>query len=72
MIAMRVDTRVRVLSWYDHAALIGVRRHGAEVVGTVVRIDEVASGLILSVRVDGVDGIFIFSRGDIELLAGAS
>ncbi len=69
---MRIHARVRVLAWYDHPALLGARRRGAEVVGTVVRIDDVASGTILSVRVDGVDGTFAFRRGDVELLSGAS
>jgi hypothetical protein len=38
---------------------------GVDFVGTITRVHEVAGGVILSVKVDGVEGTFAFRPGDL-------
>jgi hypothetical protein len=68
MVLMRSNDRLRILAWYDHAGLVAARRPGVDFVGTIIRVHEVAGSAILSVEVDGVEGIFDFRPGDVELV----
>jgi hypothetical protein len=66
MALMRANDRLRILAWYDHAGLVAAHRPGGDFVGTIIRVHEVAGGVILSVKVDGVEGTFTFRPGDVE------
>jgi hypothetical protein len=66
MALMRANDRLRILAWYDHADLVSAHRPGIDLVGTIIRVHEVAGSVILSVEVDGVEGIFAFRPGDVE------
>ena len=63
---IRANDRVRILAWYDHPGLVAARRPGAHFVGTIIHVHEVAGSVTLSVKVDGVEGIFAFRPGDVE------
>ncbi len=65
-VAIRLEQKVRILAWFDHANLIASRRPGVDLLGTVERVQEVAGDVTVWVRVDGVDGIFTFKLSDLE------
>jgi len=60
------NTRVRILSWFDHAALIAIHRPGVELLGTVVRVQGAIGDAIVFVQVDGVGQILALRSSDIE------
>jgi hypothetical protein len=66
MTLMRANDRLRILAWYDHAALVAAHRPQVDFVGTIIRVHEVVGSVILSVAVDGVEGTFAFRPGDVE------
>jgi hypothetical protein len=66
MTLMRANDRLRILAWYDHAGLVAAHRPGVDYVGTIIHVHEVAGGVILSVKVDGVEGTLAFRPGDVE------
>ena len=63
---IRSNDRVRILAWYDHAGLVAAHRPEAPFVGTIIHVHEVAGSVILSVKVDGVEGTFAFRSDDVE------
>ncbi len=70
-----IQHRVRILTWFDHVALVVRHRPGVDVLGTIVRVQEYAGNISVSVCVDGVDGTFVFRPSDVEMVgpcAGSS
>ncbi len=56
MALMRANDRLRILAWYDHAGLVAAHRPAVDFVGTIIRVHDVAGGVILSVKVTGSKG----------------